>query len=92
MPLPETRRELRELLQEAKYYCVQELMTIIEQEDEKRYKKKPDEVEPICRVPLITSPREEQSIVTTSTKVIRGMCCTGKLPGEIRGYFLKNNH
>ena len=54
VPLPETRKELLELLQEAKYYLVQDLVRIIEA----ALKQMDAAVDPICKVPLITSGRE----------------------------------
>ena len=30
-----------------------------------------DEVEPICKVPLITNPKEEQTLVATTSKVCK---------------------
>merc|ERR1719495_1813689 len=65
VPLPDTRRELHELLNESKYYCIEEL----EQECESLLGTLGDsrsDVIPICRVPLITSPREEQALITAN--------------------------
>ena len=65
MPLPDNKRELNELLSEAKYYLVQDLVDLCEA----TLKMKIDEVEPICKVPLITSPKEEQALVASTSKV-----------------------
>ena len=65
VPLPETRKELLELLQEAKYYLVQDLVRIIEA----ALKQMDAAVDPICKVPLITSGREEQHLITNTQKV-----------------------
>jgi hypothetical protein len=48
VPLPETRKELLELLQEAKYYLVQDLVRIIEA----ALKQMDAAVDPICKVPI----------------------------------------
>ena len=59
VPLPESRIDLAELRAEAKYFCVDELADACE----KGMKDKEvagHEVVPVCRVPLITSQREEQ--------------------------------
>ena len=59
--LPESRQELCELRAEAKYYCVDELVCGTEQSLGKLGVEGNDVV-PICRVPLITSQREEQAL------------------------------
>ena len=66
VPLPDGRRELLEVLQEAKYYLVQDLVNLIEATLKRLGK---DDVEPICRIPLVTSQREEQSLISTTVKV-----------------------
>lgn len=63
VPLPETTKGVAELLAEAKYYCITELAESCERA---LLKKEP---EPICRVPLITSQKEEQILIGASTKV-----------------------
>lgn len=63
--LPETSKGVAELLAEAKYYCIAELA----ESCEKALKKK--EPEPICRVPLITSQKEEQQLISSSSKVTK---------------------
>lgn len=65
IPLPETTKGVAELLAEAKYYCITELADSCERA---LLKKEP---EPICRVPLITSQKEEQILISASTKVIK---------------------
>lgn len=65
IPIPETTKVIAELLAEAKYYCIAELV----ESCELALMKKEREVEPICRVPLITSQREEQLLISTCTKV-----------------------
>ncbi|PVD31431.1 hypothetical protein C0Q70_06843 [Pomacea canaliculata] len=70
LPLPENRRELLELQQEAKYYLVQDLCTLIESALKVR-----EELEPICQVPLITSSREEQQLVASTSKPVVKLIC-----------------
>jgi len=65
IPLPETRRELMELQAEAKYYCIDELVCGTEQSLGKLGVEGSDVV-PICRVPLITSQREEQALISAN--------------------------
>nr|CAG4643328.1 EOG090X090D [Ilyocryptus agilis] len=67
-PLPESPREIAELLAEAKYYCVAELVTACENALKRRERER--DVEPVCRVPLVTSNREEQMLISTSTKPV----------------------
>lgn len=66
IPLPESCKEVAELLAEAKYYLIQELAECCLQ----TLAKKEREAEPICRVPLITSQKEELLLITATTKVI----------------------
>lgn len=55
-----SRREILELQAEAKYYCIEELNELCEKSVKNMKKENLLEVEPICRVPLITSLKEEQ--------------------------------
>ncbi|CAD7092348.1 unnamed protein product [Hermetia illucens] len=65
VPLPESRKEIEELLAEAKYYCISDLAVSCE-----RALVKNMEPEPICRIPLITSQKEEQMLINNSTKPV----------------------
>lgn len=58
---------MAELLAEAKYYCISELAESCEQ----ALLKKERDAEPICRVPLITSQKEEQLLISSTSKVMR---------------------
>ena len=60
VPLPQSEVELQELLMEAKYYLIEQLVEMCE----KALEKKKEEHDPICRVPLITSAKEERHLVT----------------------------
>lgn len=64
--LPENSKGLAELLAEAKYYCIEELTESIERALD--IKKK--EIQPICRVPLITSSTEENYLISSSSKPV----------------------
>ena len=64
--LPDSRRELLEILQEAKYYLVQDLVNLIESTLKRLGK---DDVEPMCRIPLVINDREVQSLLSTTVKV-----------------------
>lgn len=66
VPLPESTKEMAELLAEAKFYCISELAESCEQ----ALLLKEKEAEPICRVPLITSPKEEQFLISNTTKPV----------------------
>uniref|UniRef100_A0A1B6CQE3 BTB domain-containing protein n=2 Tax=Clastoptera arizonana TaxID=38151 RepID=A0A1B6CQE3_9HEMI len=66
VPLPDNCKEMAELLAEAKYYCISELATPCEQ----ALMKKEREAEPICRVPLITSQKEEQLLINSTAKPV----------------------
>jgi len=65
-PLPDTVKSLAELLAEAKYYCIEELAESCERALESKKK----EINPICKVPLITSASEETYLISTSTKPV----------------------
>lgn len=66
VPLPESSKQMAELLAEAKYYCISELAESCEQ----ALLKKERDAEPICRVPLITSQKEEQLLISSTSKVV----------------------
>ncbi|XP_002015385.2 BTB/POZ domain-containing adapter for CUL3-mediated RhoA degradation protein 3 [Drosophila miranda] len=63
VPLPETNKEIAELLAESKYYCITELALSCE-----RALYAHIEPKPICRIPLITSQKEEQLLISASSK------------------------
>ncbi|KAK1328441.1 hypothetical protein QTO34_012014 [Cnephaeus nilssonii] len=68
VPLPESRREIEELLAEAKYYLVQGLV-----EECQAALQNKDAYEPFCKVPVITSSKEEQKLIATSNKTREGV-------------------
>merc|ERR1719507_698463 len=63
VPLPDSRRDVQELQAEAKYYCIEELSELCEKSLKTMKKESHPDVEPICRVPLITSLKEEQALI-----------------------------
>jgi len=67
VPLPDNRREILELQAEAKYYCIDELNEHCEKAVKNMKKDNLPEVEPICRVPLITSLKEEQALIQANS-------------------------
>ncbi|XP_013884406.1 BTB/POZ domain-containing adapter for CUL3-mediated RhoA degradation protein 3 [Austrofundulus limnaeus] len=70
VPLPDNRRETEELLAEAKYYLVQGLADECSAalQNKVRY-------EPLCKVPLMTSSKEEQRLIATSNKPTVKLLC-----------------
>ncbi|XP_020277623.1 BTB/POZ domain-containing adapter for CUL3-mediated RhoA degradation protein 3 [Pseudomyrmex gracilis] len=66
VPLPDNTRDMAELLAEAKYYCISELVESCEHA--LLYKDR--ESEPICRVPLIASQKEEQLLINSTNKPV----------------------
>lgn len=74
--LPDSYREVMELLAEAKYFLIEELTESCQQ----ALAKKEREAEPICRVPLITSHKEEQLLIMSTSKVCVLLCGLFALP------------
>ncbi|KAK6299997.1 BTB/POZ domain-containing adapter for CUL3-mediated RhoA degradation protein 1-like [Coregonus clupeaformis] len=66
VPLPESHRELEEVLKEAQYYRVQGLV----QHCTSAMQKQRDVYEGVCRIPMITSAKEEQRMITTCRKPV----------------------
>ncbi|CAN9505920.1 unnamed protein product [Ophioblennius macclurei] len=66
VPLPENRRELDEVLKEAQYYQVQGLI----QHCLSAMQKQKDVFESVCRIPMITSAKEEQKMIATCRKPV----------------------
>ena len=63
--LPESQVELRQLMVESKYYLIEPLA----QQCENALAKKQENCDPICKVPLITSTKEERMLISSSHKV-----------------------
>nr|XP_046272054.1 BTB/POZ domain-containing adapter for CUL3-mediated RhoA degradation protein 1 [Scatophagus argus]XP_046272055.1 BTB/POZ domain-containing adapter for CUL3-mediated RhoA degradation protein 1 [Scatophagus argus]XP_046272056.1 BTB/POZ domain-containing adapter for CUL3-mediated RhoA degradation protein 1 [Scatophagus argus] len=66
VPLPEDHRELDEVLKEAQYYQVQGLI----QHCLSAMQKQKDVFESVCRIPMITSAKEEQRMIATCRKPV----------------------
>ncbi|XP_026329299.1 BTB/POZ domain-containing adapter for CUL3-mediated RhoA degradation protein 3 [Hyposmocoma kahamanoa] len=64
--LPDNYRDINELLAEAKYFLIEELTESCQQ----ALAKKERDAEPICRVPLITSQKEEQLLIMATAKPV----------------------
>merc|ERR1719188_2574393 len=62
---PECRRELAELIAEAKYFCIEPLAEACEKAM-KNLKEPAETVVPIVRVPLITSQKEEAALISAN--------------------------
>lgn len=68
--LPDCLQILNELLQEAKFYCIESLIELIEQQIRLRAKKNADYTETCCKVIMLTSAKELPNIVATVRKPI----------------------
>ncbi|XP_037333048.1 BTB/POZ domain-containing adapter for CUL3-mediated RhoA degradation protein 1 [Pungitius pungitius] len=66
VPLPEDHRELEEVLKEAQYYQVQGLV----QHCLSAMQKQKDVFETVCRIPMITSAKEEQKMIASCRKPV----------------------
>ncbi|AWP18755.1 putative BTB/POZ domain-containing adapter for CUL3-mediated RhoA degradation protein 3-like [Scophthalmus maximus] len=66
VPLPEDHKELDEVLKEAQYYRVQGLI----QHCLSAVQKQKDVFETVCRIPMITSAKEEQKMIATCRKPV----------------------
>jgi BTB/POZ domain-containing adapter for CUL3-mediated RhoA degradation protein len=68
--LPECTQMLSELLHEAKFYCIETLIELIEQQLRTRSRKNAGDTEACCKVIMLTSAKELPNIVTTVRKPI----------------------
>lgn len=66
VPLPDDHRELDEILKDAQYYRVQGLV----QHCLSAMQKQKDVLETVCRIPMITSVKEEQRMIATCRKPV----------------------
>ncbi|XP_063076704.1 BTB/POZ domain-containing adapter for CUL3-mediated RhoA degradation protein 1 [Engraulis encrasicolus] len=66
VPLPESSRELEEILKEAQYYRIQGLISLCINTLQKRK----SVCEGVCRIPMITTPKEEQLMIATCRKPV----------------------
>ncbi|XP_037774508.1 BTB/POZ domain-containing adapter for CUL3-mediated RhoA degradation protein 3-like, partial [Penaeus monodon] len=70
IPMPENQRELEELLAEARYYCMSDLVAECEDAMKQKEPEKDPVKDPVCCVPLITSQKEEQMLIQSTTKPV----------------------
>ncbi|KAF6097785.1 TNF alpha induced protein 1 [Phyllostomus discolor] len=63
--LPQSRQEIKELMAEAKYYLIQGLVNMCQT----ALQDKKDSYQPVCNIPVITSLKEEEKLIESSTKV-----------------------
>ncbi|CAD7683733.1 unnamed protein product [Nyctereutes procyonoides] len=66
VPLPDNTRELGELLGEARYYLVQGLI----EDCQLALQQKRENLSPLCLIPTVTSPREEQQLLASTSKPV----------------------
>lgn len=66
VPLPDDHRELDEILKDAQYFRVQGLV----QHCLSAMQKQKDVLETVCRIPMITSVKEEQRMIATCRKPV----------------------
>ncbi|EMP24597.1 BTB/POZ domain-containing adapter for CUL3-mediated RhoA degradation protein 1 [Chelonia mydas] len=64
--LPESQRELEEMLSEARYYLIQGLV----EDCQLALQQKSDGYDPLCLIPMVTSPKEEQQIISSCSKPV----------------------
>ncbi|XP_074778937.1 BTB/POZ domain-containing adapter for CUL3-mediated RhoA degradation protein 2 isoform X4 [Athene noctua] len=63
--LPKHRQEIKELMAEAKYYLIQGLVDMCQAALQNK-----DLCEPVCSIPIITSPKEEERLIESSMKPV----------------------
>ncbi|XP_062363104.1 BTB/POZ domain-containing adapter for CUL3-mediated RhoA degradation protein 2 isoform X3 [Cinclus cinclus] len=64
--LPKHRQEIKALMAEAKYYLIQGLVDMCQA----ALQDKKDLYEPVCSIPIITSPKEEERLIESSMKPV----------------------
>ncbi|XP_054857151.1 BTB/POZ domain-containing adapter for CUL3-mediated RhoA degradation protein 2 [Eublepharis macularius] len=64
--LPPNRQEIKELMAEAKYYLIQGLVDLCQT----ALQDKKDSYKPVCNIPVITSPKEEERLIESSMKPV----------------------
>ncbi|KAG2459536.1 BTB/POZ domain-containing adapter for CUL3-mediated RhoA degradation protein 2 [Polypterus senegalus] len=64
--LPNSRQEIQELMAEAKYYLIQGLVDICQT----ALQEKNDIYNPVCIIPIVTSLKEEESLIEACTKPV----------------------
>uniref|UniRef100_A0A8C5S5U7 BTB/POZ domain-containing adapter for CUL3-mediated RhoA degradation protein 2 n=1 Tax=Laticauda laticaudata TaxID=8630 RepID=A0A8C5S5U7_LATLA len=64
--LPKNRQEIKELMAEAKYYLIQGLVDLCQA----ALQDKKETYYPICNIPVITSPKEEERLIESAMKPV----------------------
>ncbi|XP_028563745.1 BTB/POZ domain-containing adapter for CUL3-mediated RhoA degradation protein 2 [Podarcis muralis] len=64
--LPKNRQEVKELMAEAKYYLIQGLVDLCQA----ALQDKKDSYKPVCNIPVITSPKEEERLIESAMKPV----------------------
>uniref|UniRef100_A0A915JRN6 BTB domain-containing protein n=1 Tax=Romanomermis culicivorax TaxID=13658 RepID=A0A915JRN6_ROMCU len=64
--LPESTRDILEILSEARYYCIQSLIDLCQAWLD--LSQKNEDSLPVCRIPIITSSKEEKSLLQSTTR------------------------
>ncbi|KAM9320550.1 BTB/POZ domain-containing adapter for CUL3-mediated RhoA degradation protein 2 [Gastrophryne carolinensis] len=64
--LPKNRHEIKELMAEAKYYLIQGLVD----KCQAALQDKNESYEAVCNIPIITSPKEEEKLIESSSKPV----------------------
>ncbi|MEE6468774.1 hypothetical protein FKM82_008376 [Ascaphus truei] len=64
--LPKSRHEIKELMAEAKYYLIQGLV----EKCQTSLQDTNDSYEPVCNIPILTSPKEEEKLIGSSAKPV----------------------
>lgn len=67
---PECTQMLTEILQEAKFYCIESLVELLEQQLRTRSRKTTGDTDACCKVIMLTSAKELPNIVATVRKPI----------------------
>jgi BTB/POZ domain-containing adapter for CUL3-mediated RhoA degradation protein len=68
--LPDCSQALNELLQEAKFYCIQPMVELVEQQLRTRSRKNAGDTDACCKVIMLTSAKELPNIIATVRKPI----------------------
>ncbi|KAM6459958.1 BTB/POZ domain-containing adapter for CUL3-mediated RhoA degradation protein 2 isoform 1-T2 [Liasis olivaceus] len=64
--LPKNRQEIKELMAEARYYLIQGLVDLCQV----ALQDKKETYHPICNIPVITSPKEEERLIESAMKPV----------------------
>jgi len=68
--LPQDQAEIKKILKEANFFAVQELIEACHESLNKLRPPKEEPIAPVCQVPIVTSPFEEQKLIEQSLKPV----------------------